>query len=264
MAVGAEAVSVVASVDGLSTVTVTAWNGTLNVTNGTELLSAVHGVHVTSDEELEAVDVDDDGLSLSIDIVADGDDDSEALRKSVSCRYYDETRGVWGGRGVVLPGLDVGVGGGNVVVSVSCASSHLTLFTISDESETAKLVEQKVLALADRVAALNHVDLFGGDTKINWLIFGVFGGDTGVCSDGAGGQTAREGKGCRWWPTSVCAAREAESAAGDGRWRVRSSVAAVDWIWGRGEAAGAGSAHDECFLGTAVQLGPRGGGVWTR
>lgn len=38
--------------------------------------------------------------------------------------------------------------------------------------------------------------------------------------------------------------REAESAAGVGRWRVRSSVAAVDWIWGRGEAAGAGSAHN--------------------
>lgn len=36
----------------------------------------------------------------------------------------------------VLRGLDVGVGDGDVVVN--CASSHLTLFTISDESETAK------------------------------------------------------------------------------------------------------------------------------
>ena len=76
---------------------------------------------------------------------------------------------MWSGRGEVLRGLDVGVGGGDVVVSVICASSHLTLFTISDESETAKLVEQKVSALADRVAALNEVDLFGGDTEINWL-----------------------------------------------------------------------------------------------
>ena len=37
------------------------------------------------------------------------------------------------------------------------------------------------------------------------------------------------------------------------------------WIGfgGRGEAAGAGSDHDECFFGTAVQLGPRGDRVWT-
>ena len=60
VAVGAAAVSLVTSVDGLSTVTVTAWNGTLNATNATELLSVVHGVHVTSDEEVaEAVDVDE-------------------------------------------------------------------------------------------------------------------------------------------------------------------------------------------------------------
>ena len=36
----------------------------------------------------------------------------------------------------MLRGLGVGVGDGDVVVN--CASSHLTLFTISDESETAK------------------------------------------------------------------------------------------------------------------------------
>ena len=145
VAVDAGAADIVTSVDGLSTVTVTAWNGTLNVTNGTALLSAVHGVHVTSDEEvMETTDVGA-GLNLSIDILADRDDDSEALRKSVSCGYYKETHGVWSERGVVLRGLDVAVGGGHVVVSVICANSHLTLFTISDESEMMRSGEYEAI-----------------------------------------------------------------------------------------------------------------------
>ena len=59
-------------------------------------------------------------------------------------------------------------------VVVICASSHLTLFSVSDEWEVLKLVDDSISTLADRVAALNQVDLGAQDAQLNWTILGSF------------------------------------------------------------------------------------------
>ena len=158
------------SVDELSTVTVTAWNGTLNATDGVQLLSVVYGVHVTSEHSVGETAVGD-GHTLSIGI-----EGADAVRKSATCQYYDETRGVWSQRGVYLRGLALH----DFNAVAICASSHLTLFSIGDGLESVKLVEDKVSNLVDRVAAINGVDLFGADTEINWPMLAAFGSVTFV------------------------------------------------------------------------------------
>ena len=59
-----------------------------------------------------------------------------------------------------------------------CVTTHLTLFTLADESEAAQLLEDKVEALSQRVAALSGVNLLDGSAHVNWPILAIFGGVT--------------------------------------------------------------------------------------
>ena len=175
VAVQAGAASVVASVDGVSTVTVSSWNGTMNTTSNTSLLAGIHGIHVDGGRpEGDAEDVET-GLTLKIDLATGVD----AVRKAIACMYYDEDTATWSTRGVVLRGIDVDVEAG---VSAVCSSSHLTLFTVGDASEAAQVVESKLLTFADRVDDMNNVNFREEGGGINWNIMGVFVGITGVAA----------------------------------------------------------------------------------
>ena len=171
--------SVAASVDGQFTVTVTTWNGTANGMNATQLISAVHGVHVTprvnGSLTISETDDADGGFGIAINIIGD----LGVVRKTASCQYYDGDRGVWSQRGVYLRGLEVSTHtAGSVSVSAICGSSHLTLFAVGDGSDVTKVVENQVSTLLDRVAAINQVDLLSTDTQINWAILGALAGIT--------------------------------------------------------------------------------------
>ena len=170
VAVDAGAATVVAAVDGVSTVAVSTWNGTANMTN-TSLLATIHGVHVeggrTAGDALEV----DAAMTLKLSLSSE----AHAIRKAASCVYYDEKDGSWLGRGVVLRGMELDDAGGARVV---CASSHLTLFTVGDSSEVARVVENKILSFADRVDNMNSVNFLDDGTAINWSILGVFLGST--------------------------------------------------------------------------------------
>jgi len=155
---------------GIATVTITEWNNasSIGTNNDTALLSAVYGVSVDygdEDSATDAVDVDD-GSSVSIEITTDVD----AVRKAVSCKYYDRSLASWSERGVVIRGLEVDV---DLTVMAICATSHFTLFTVEDSSEVAQVVESKIQMLSDRVAGLNTADLLADNAEVNWLILGV-------------------------------------------------------------------------------------------
>lgn len=127
--------------DDTATITVTNWYGFHeNTTTPTgDIISNVHGVHVTSsgDDDDDDWNTDlEDGFTLAIDITAGSAMDANAsLRSRVSCRYLAEDNGVWSSAGVYLVGLSVepildGDDGSSLELSALCKTAHLTLFTI--------------------------------------------------------------------------------------------------------------------------------------
>ena len=186
VSVHTDAATFVVAVDGLSTAAVSTWKSAANWTNGTASLSDVFGVHVLGDGfDGDAVDVDDT-RTLKLELHGERGE-LDAVRKAMSCKYYDETHGVWSVRGVVLRGLELDAGFGDsgdsgdsdgFGVRAICASSHLTLFSIGDESEAARIVENKILSFAGRVEGMNRVDLLSDATGVNWWVLGVFVGIT--------------------------------------------------------------------------------------
>ena len=156
--------------DGITTVTMTAWNNiSRSDGNGSRFLSNVHGVTVDYDgvqDEADAVSVDDSSsLTIAVDAV-----NVKAVRKALSCKYYDRLQSIWSGRGVVLRGLKFDI---DLTVHAICATSHFTLFTVEDSSEAAKVVEAKIQLLSERVEGMNNVDLLADNADVNWLILGV-------------------------------------------------------------------------------------------
>ena len=171
VAVEAGAASVLASVDGVSTVAVSTWNGTMNATNTTTFLSAIHGVHIEGGRQAgDAIDVEA-AMTLKLSLASSTDAVGSAIREALSCVYYDEPTGTWSDRGVVLRGLEFG---DDASLRVMCSSSHLTLFTVGDSSATAKIVNSKIASFADRIDSMNNVNLLDDGTAINWSVMGVF------------------------------------------------------------------------------------------
>ena len=162
------------SVDQLSTASLSEWNATVNSTDGTELLSGVYGFNIDSDgeDQEDAVDVED-GAAVIIAVT----EYTESARKAVSCKYFDETNGVWSERGVVLLGLALEDG---ATLQVICSSSHFTLFGVGDESEAAQVLESKFTSLAGRVDQLNTVDLADPNAVVNMSMLSMVGGVSAV------------------------------------------------------------------------------------
>lgn len=176
VSVEAGAVQFITSVGRVSTVTVTAWNSTLNGTlNGTNLLSNVHGVHVTDGEGALAESVDVEGGHT---IAISGMVFAEVVRKSAACQYYDVHAQQWSERGVFLRGLAFADSMRAPVAM--CATSHLTLFAVADEFASVKVLEDKVNKLVQRVSAINAVNLLGSEAVMNWPILGTFAFVTGA------------------------------------------------------------------------------------
>jgi hypothetical protein len=126
-------------------VTVTTWDsGNITTGNGdSNLLSSVQGVTITTDdgEPLEETDELDAGIVLSITLssttsntTSEAIDSPVSLRKAMTCKYFESASDSWSERGIVLHGM----GFATVEVSAICVSSHLTLFTIEDESVAKK------------------------------------------------------------------------------------------------------------------------------
>ena len=171
VAVEAGSTSVMAAIDGLATIAVSSWNGTMNASNTTVLLAGIHGVHVeggrVDGDATEVTSATTLKLALSAGVAA--------ARKAVSCVYYDEELTEWSTRGVVLRGLELD---GGTDMRAVCASSHLTLFTLGDKSEAARVVEDKITSFADRIKDMNAVNFLDNGTVLNWNILGVFVGIT--------------------------------------------------------------------------------------
>ena len=167
--------TLVFSGDDSSTVSVTEWNTDIGgdlAQNSSEVLGDVVGVSFAGgDDDGVAVDADqaDEGFQIAIDVSGDFADDS-GLRKRVSCQYWEKRNSTWTERGVFLRGLSFD--GANVVAI--CMSSHLTLFTVTDESAVAEVVEEKISTLSSRFSDLGEIDLLDADTELNYLVPVIF------------------------------------------------------------------------------------------
>ena len=156
-------------------------------TAATSYLSNVQGVSVSSNDGLSSDDVNG-GFQIYIELMANSD---EPLRRSISCRYYSQTNGTWISRGVYLRGVNVGPRSSathddntssatGILAEAICVSTHLTLFTITDDGDAAKIVDHKIQGFASRFDAISDVDLSDGDTKVNYLVPVLFGIATGL------------------------------------------------------------------------------------
>ena len=175
VAVETGSATVLAAVEGVSTVAVSTWNGTTNMTaaTNTSLLASIHGVHVEGGRaDGDAVDVHA-ATTLKLELSTG---ETHAIRKAASCMYYDEVLGAWSKRGIVLRGMELA--SSTSAARMICASSHLTLFTVGDTSAAARVVEDKLMSFAARVERMNNATILGDGTTLNWNIMGVFVGMT--------------------------------------------------------------------------------------
>eukprot|EP00750_Incisomonas_marina_P012980 INCI17194.5.p1 GENE.INCI17194.5~~INCI17194.5.p1 ORF type:complete len:1410 (+),score=273.38 INCI17194.5:153-4382(+) len=192
-----ESASVVVSstvADQGSSVSITAWDPSILVsddpnstgaTNSPTFLSNVQGVSVSSADGSGPEETELAGNGFQISIQLSTSDSNEPLRRRISCRYYSQTNGTWIERGVYLRGVAFGprsssYSRGGVVAEAICVSTHLTLFTVTDESEAVRLVEAKVNTLTSRFEELGDVDLLDGDTRISYEIPLIFSLATGA------------------------------------------------------------------------------------
>ena len=186
--VHAESATLLLTASDVTTITITSWSNGSSIpinANAAALMSDVHGVFATTiagGTPPEASNLADDVFDLAIRLdsssTAASASNSVALRQKVSCRYFDVQRGVWSERGVILRGLGMmehsNVSKASLSVSAMCVSTHLTLFSVEDGSEAARVVEAKITAFGDRVAAMNNVDLVDSTSNINWVVPVVF------------------------------------------------------------------------------------------
>lgn len=63
-------------------------------------------------------------------------------------------------------------------IAAICISSHLTLFTLKDESPAAKAVENSIQSLQKRFEIIADTDLFDDETTVNFPVLAIF----GVCT----------------------------------------------------------------------------------
>jgi len=182
--VSTESVSLVAYNTSGASATVTTWvvDTEGNATDGATLMADVQGISITFDDGSSATETDsvgDGGYQITIDLVTDLESTDE-LRKRVSCKYFSRNSSTWSSRGVYLRGISVEADGDHIAVAGICVSTHLTLFTITDEGEESKGVAAKVQLVAERIDALSNVDLFSVDTVFNVFVPALFGGITVV------------------------------------------------------------------------------------
>eukprot|EP00750_Incisomonas_marina_P021517 INCI449.2.p1 GENE.INCI449.2~~INCI449.2.p1 ORF type:complete len:3169 (+),score=588.56 INCI449.2:893-9508(+) len=147
-------------------VAITSWNLTFG--NNSDFLGGVTGVSVIGGDS-GGSDTNEvgGGYQISVGVQSSGDD---ALRKSISCRYYSQTNGTWIERGVYLRGV---AWDGNIALAI-CVSTHLTLFTVQDKSDVELAVERKITTLTTRLDQLGDVDLLDDSTDINYLVPVIF------------------------------------------------------------------------------------------
>ena len=167
-------------------VVVTTWNDEFitNSDNATSnLLSDIQGVTVKTDngDKLEETEDIDNGITIAMTLsipssnTSDHTDTSTVnLRKAIVCKYFDTVQDAWQDRGIVLRGMTFSTD----AIAAICISSHLTLFTLKDESPAAKAVENSIQSLQKRFEIIADTDLFDDETTINFPVLAIF----GVCT----------------------------------------------------------------------------------
>ena len=171
-----------------SVVTVSTWNGDGFGNGSTVLVGDVQGISISTADGQGGVQTDDidGGFQFSVAVSEDTAADTDAgLRKTVSCRFYrasDAANATWVTRGLFLRGIEVNgdPSGTGIDVSAICVSTHLTMFTVTDDSEEVTAVESKMQVFASRFAAMASVDLANTASQFNALATGIFVSMTGV------------------------------------------------------------------------------------
>jgi len=162
--------------DSATTFSVTQWTTDFGGDRGqssNEALGAVVGVSFAAGYDagvVEDADEVDEGFQIAIDISSESANGT-ALRKRVSCQYWEPQSSSWTERGVILRGLSFD----GADVAAICVSSHLTLFTVTDGSRVAEVVEKKISTLSTRFSDFGGIDLLDADTELNYLIPVIFG-----------------------------------------------------------------------------------------
>lgn len=133
-------------------------------------LSDIHGVSIIeADSKLTNTDTDDEthqivtiGLEYKLKLKFQIND-SEPLRKTLSCSFFNPAQNNWSKRGMVMRSMSSDGYAG-------CVSTHLTLFVIKDGSSITEGVEATVKVLSNRVAQLRNLDLTDPNSEIHWPV----------------------------------------------------------------------------------------------
>lgn len=70
--------------------------------------------------------------------------ETSSVRNTVTCKYYLKNQSVWSGRGVYLRGIDLNTKNNSMIVQAICVSTHLTLFSVIDDSKATSHLEKQV------------------------------------------------------------------------------------------------------------------------
>lgn len=132
-------------------------------------LSDIHGVSIIEDDsKLTNIDTDETHQIVTIGLEYDLKlkfqiNDSEPLRKTLSCSFFNPARNSWSKRGMIMRSMSSDGYAG-------CVSTHLTLFVINDGSSITEGVEATVKVLSNRVAQLRNIDLTDPNSEIHWPV----------------------------------------------------------------------------------------------
>ena len=163
-------------------VSVTVWG--LESQTNSSLLSNIQSVSVVgSDGSLvQSFDdsVQDGGFEMSINVAVTDNSTTTALRRQLRCTFWEN--GEWSSRGVVLLGLEVFVNidtstnsPDGLGVAALCLTSHLSTFTVTDESALVDKVEDQFESLSTRISQLDDVNLSEAGSVISYPILVFFG-----------------------------------------------------------------------------------------
>lgn len=166
----------------VSTVTMATWRNDVNqstvAVNESVLTSNVVTVHITGINDsntVEAEDIEDAVVTVVLELRSTGE--SDTVRKSASCRYLAEDRGVWLDRGMFLRGLTVDYEAWTS--SAMCISTHLTTMGMVDNTQLSQIVQDQVSTVTERIEGVNNIDTFNEDNEPNWFVIGIFAGVAG-------------------------------------------------------------------------------------
>lgn len=165
----------------LVSIAITSWSeDSITIVDGSTsgLLSSVKGITVTTSDgnQLQEAEGLGNGISISMTLSSTtksskNEPPMSSLCKTISCKYFDDERSKWEERGIILRGMHIALNSSIVAI---CLSSHLTLFTIENDHDALKAVEESINSLSQRLTRIGSTDLLDDNTHINWPVLTIF------------------------------------------------------------------------------------------